>query len=115
MQSGLAPGPDCITIEFYSVYQKTLAPRITSLLAQFSATGSLPDSLSEAVVVLVHKSSKDPEECASYRPISLLNADAKLLAKILAVRLASVIHYLVHQDRVYGREGDGHQHPQTVS
>lgn len=47
--------------------------------------------MSEAMIVVVLKSGKDPEQCASYRPISLLNVDPKLLTKMLARRLNTVI------------------------
>lgn len=95
MQSGKSPGTDGIPIEFYATHQDLLAPRLTSLLLRSAELGSIPDSLSEAIVVLVPKPGKDPEECASYRPISLINADAKLLAKILAIRIGKVIEDLV--------------------
>lgn len=52
--------------------------------------------MSEAVVVLVLKPCKNPEECSSYRPISLINVDAKILAKILANRLSKVLEEIVH-------------------
>lgn len=58
-------------------------------------------------MVMVPKPGKDPEECASYRPISLINADAKLLAKILAHRLATVIEDRVHQDQMGFMPGKG--------
>lgn len=55
--------------------------------------------MSESVVVLVPKSGKDPEEYASYRPISLINMDAKILAKILANRLSKVLGDVIHVDQ----------------
>lgn len=58
------------------------------------------------MVVLVPKPGKDPEECAPYRPISLINADAKLLAKILALSLATVIEDLI-QDQTGFMLGKG--------
>lgn len=46
--------------------------------------GVLPPSMMEANISLVHKKSKPADECSSYRPISVLNIDSKLLAKVLA-------------------------------
>lgn len=107
MQSGKTPGPDGIPIEFYSTYQELLAPRLTALLKQFMEKESLPESTYDAIVVLVPKPGKDPEECTSYRPISLINADAKLLAKILATRLGTVMDDLVHVDQTGFMAGKG--------
>ncbi len=45
------------------------------------------------------KKGKDPEEVSSYRPISLLTNDQKILAKALSIRLSSVIDKLVHPDQ----------------
>lgn len=61
-----------------------------------------------AYITIIPKEGKDPQYCANYRPISLLNSDIKkLLAKILAMRLQEHIGDLVHPDQtgfVKGRE-----------
>lgn len=49
--------------------------------------------------MLVPKPGKDHEDCAFYRPISLLNADAKLLAKMLAHHFTTIIGDLIHVDQ----------------
>lgn len=67
LQPGKTPGADGIPVEFYFTYQELLAPRLTMLFAQFTKIGSLLESMSEAVIVLVPKPGKDPEDCASYR------------------------------------------------
>lgn len=77
------------------------------MLGELSREGSLPDSMSKAVIVLVPKPGKDPEDCASYCPISLINADAKLLAKVLANRLTQVLDELVHVDHTGFMPGKG--------
>ena len=53
-----------------------------------------------AAITLILKEGKDGSLCSGYRPISLLNTDIKLFAKILAERLKEVIHILVHPDQV---------------
>lgn len=49
-------------------------------------------SLWEALIVLIPKPHKDHDLCEPYRPISLINVDAKILAKRLNKGIASVIH-----------------------
>lgn len=59
----------------------------------------LPQTLTEATVTLLPKKGKDLEEVGSYRPISLLNSDQKILAKTLARRLGAFMCKLVHPDQ----------------
>ena len=56
------------------------------------AQGTLPQTLTMASVTLLLKPGKDADARGSYRPISLLNAEYKILAKALAMRLETVIH-----------------------
>lgn len=63
--------------------------------------------MSRAVIVVVPKPGKDPELCFSYRPISLLNVDAKILAKVLVTRLNAVILSLMHGDQTGFMPGKG--------
>lgn len=86
-----------VPTEFYFHYQDLLAPRLMSLFAQFFSLEALPDSISE-VVVFVSKPGKNPEDCSSYRPNSLINVDAKILAKILSNRVSAVLENVVHVD-----------------
>lgn len=54
---------------------------------------SLPRSLTEANVSLILKTGKADDECASYRPISLLNTD---LSKILNLCLETVLPFIIN-------------------
>lgn len=107
MQTGKTLGPDGFPVEFYKIYMEEITPRLQTVFASALKTGTLPASMSEAVIVLIPKPGKDPTLCASYRPISLLNVDAKVLAKILAIRLNKVITALTHPDQTGFMPGRG--------
>lgn len=70
--------------------------------------GSLPHSLELSTITLLPKPGKDRQKYGSYRPLSLLNVDYKVLTKLLALRLETVIPKLIHPDQtgfVKNRQG----------
>lgn len=89
---------DGLPLEFYTTDSDILVPRLHKLFSYIFKTGSQPKSTSEAYIVLIPKPGKNLELPESYRPISLLQIDIKILAKILALRL-KVILTLIHPDQ----------------
>ena len=61
--------------------------------------GRLPDSLNEASITLLLKPGGDASKCGSYRPVSLLNTDIKILSKLLATRLETPLPGLISTDQ----------------
>lgn len=91
LNSNKTPGLDGYPAEWYSTYKEFLASKLLEVYNDALERGVFPDSLREALVVLIPKLHKDHDVCESYRPISLINVDAKIPAKILAKCLNKVI------------------------
>nr|XP_014353273.1 PREDICTED: vomeronasal type-2 receptor 1-like [Latimeria chalumnae] len=62
-------------------------------------SGSLPRTLRQALITVLPKQGKDPTLCSLYHPISLLNVDFKILAKILVHRMEIHLPGLIHPDQ----------------
>lgn len=99
LNNGKSPGPDGLSNEIYKKFGLLLVPYLRALYTRSYEDGVLPQTLTEATITLLLKKGKDPEEVGSYRPISLLNTDQKILAKTLAKRLNAFMGKLVHPDQ----------------
>ena len=64
--------------------------------------GKLLDLFYEASITLISKPDKEENytKKENYRPISLMNMDAKSLSKILANKIQQYIKRIIHQDQV---------------
>lgn len=99
MQCGKSPGPDGYPTEFFEKFSNQLALILHSVYNDSLSVGSLPETLRQATISLILKKGQNKQECGSYRPISLLNVDSKIFAKMIARRVEAVLPTIISPDQ----------------
>lgn len=95
---GSTPGGDGLPYEFYAAFADLLSPVLLHVFNAVFLDTTEADPLGrmlEGIICLLHKAGKPADELEGYRPLTLLNADVKLLMLIIAARLQRPLEYLI--------------------
>lgn len=92
LKDNKAPGNDGLTNEFYKEFQDDISDFLVCVFKEAIEIGGLPPSMSQGLISLIPKSDKDRLNLDNWRPITLINSDAKLFSSIFAHRLKACLH-----------------------
>ena len=100
LQTHRSPGPDGFTGQFYRALKEDMTTILHRLFQKIQEDGRLPNLFYEAKIILIPKPVKDTMKKQNFRPISLMNIDAKILNIILANHIQQYIKKIIHHDQV---------------
>lgn len=83
-------GPDGWTLEFYLFFFDMLGDELTEAIEESRSKSQIPHQLNHTYITLIPKVDK-PGSFDDYKPISLCNLFYKLISKIIAERIKSVL------------------------
>ena len=95
---GKKPGSDGLPYEFFSQFWEVLGPELLAVLQDaFQAQHGLflPTSMTQGVITLLYKGKGSKALLDKDRPITHLNSDFELLAKVLATRFGPALQHVV--------------------
>ena len=94
-QKNKTPGNDGLTVEFYLVFWPIVGKHLTDCFNYVHDPGKLSNSQKQVVITLLEKKGKDKRLIKNWRPISLINVDAKIASKTLAKHLELILPELI--------------------
>ena len=94
-----SPGCDGLTGEFYKKYWEYIGPKLVDTLNYCRTQGKLTVSQRRGIITLLQKKGKDPSKLSSWRPVSLLCTDYKILTKTLYIRMAKHLNSVISHDQ----------------
>ena len=94
--NGKSPGLDGFSAEFYKINKSWIFSELLGVYEEAFKKGSLGGSINKGVIKLFPKVG-DKSLVKNWRPITLLNISYKILAKMLARRIALLLNKFVSQ------------------
>ena len=105
MKSGKSPGSDGLGSEFYRKFFYLFGEKFVAMINLCFLNGQLTESQRLSLITLLCKDKIEHFLPINWRPISLINVDAKIVSKSMCNRLKKVLPYIIAIDQTCSVEG----------
>nr|BAC82613.1 pol-like protein [Danio rerio] len=100
-----SPGIDGLGSEFYIVFKDILSSILKEVYDEIFENGEINKRMGMGLMKVIYKGKGDKVDLKNYRPITMLNTDLKILAKVLANRLKEVMPSIIKTNQAYSIKG----------
>lgn len=94
-----SPGSDGLPSEFYKIFWQDVKEYLCSAIKSAFQEGNLSFTQRQGNITLLPKKDKNTLFLKNWRPITLLNVDYKLIAKLIATRMKKQLHNIINSDQ----------------
>ena len=99
MSNNRSPGSDGFTAEFFKMFWKKMGHFVVRSINYGFSKGELSITQREGIITCIPKDNKPRHFVKNFRPISLLNCSYKIASGVIAARIKSTLHKLIHSDQ----------------
>lgn len=96
---------ECAIMQFYKYFKEVLTPILKEVYDEIFKKEETSHLMGIGVIKLIFKKRGDKNDLKNYRPITMLNTDYKIFAKILANRLKKILPNITETNQAYTIEG----------
>lgn len=90
-----SPGPDGLPWAFYKVFWPQLRAFFTRLVHHAATDRNWPQSFTSSLLVPIPKDNSTADDPGTWRPISLLNVDYKIIMSLISHRLQAALETII--------------------
>ena len=98
-ENGKTPGNEGIAIEFYKKLWDVLADQLVDVFNFSFQLEEMTTSQRQAITTLIDKKGKDRSYSENWRPIPLVNVDAKIASRVIANRIKCRLPDIIHHNQ----------------
>jgi len=100
LNEGKSPGNDGLTVGFYKHFWPQIKSLVCDSILAGIEKGEMSATQKQSIIRLIRKKDKNACDISSWRPISLMNVDAKILSRLISARFEEVIEELLSVEQL---------------